>query len=110
MRGESECATGCPSRATCRVTVLPVAVLRQELVVRVPARGEEVMAVILLARVVEVVDVRRVGGRTDRREPRIRDRRRRQTVVEARVVGGRVVELGLMDRLGRWDAEPVAER
>src|SRR4051794_8085228 len=106
IAGESVWATGWPRSATW----LAIAVLREELVVSRPARREEVVPVILLARVVEVVDVRRVGCRTDRGEARVRDRRRRQAEVEARVVGRRIVKLRLVDRLGRRDVEPVTER
>src|SRR5437660_11942435 len=99
MRGESDCATGCPSRATCRV--LAIAVLGEELVVGASTRGEEVVPVILLARVVEVVDMRGMGGGPDRRKTRIGDRRRRQAEMHARVVRRGVLQLRLMNRLGR---------
>src|SRR5438874_5634976 len=105
IAGESEWATGWPSSATW----LAIAVLREELVVRRPARREEVVPVILLARVVEVVDVRRVRCGPDRGEARDRDRRRRQAEAEARVVRRRIVELRLSDRVRRRDVQPVPE-
>src|SRR4051794_9791469 len=107
MRGERECATGWPRSAT---WPLAIAVLGEEPVVRVPARGEEVVLVVLLARVVEVVDLRRMRGRADRGEARTRDRRRRQAGVEPGVVRRVVLELRLVDRLGRRDVEPIAQR
>src|SRR6476620_9248137 len=54
IRGESECATGCPRRAT-SVAVLGL-VVEEVLVVR----REVVVPVVRLAHEVEVVDVRRV--------------------------------------------------
>src|SRR6476646_11618168 len=104
IRSESECATGWPSRAT-SVAVLGL-VLEEVLV----ARREVVVLVVRLANEVEVVDLRGVRGRLERRNPGIVDRRRRQAVVHPRVVRRRVVQLGSRERLGRRDVEPVAER
>ena len=66
--------------------------------------------VVRLAHEVEVVDLRRIRGGLERRHPGIVDRRRRQAVVHPRVVRRRVVQLGLRERLGRRDVEPVAKR
>src|SRR5204862_5207581 len=104
IRGDNECDTGWPSSTT-SVAVLSL-VLEEVLVVR----REVVVLVVRLAHEVEVVDLRGVRGRLERRGPGIVDRRRRQAVVHPRVVRRRVVQLGLRERLGRRDVEPVAER
>src|SRR5206468_3101292 len=87
IRGDSECATGCPRRTT-SIPVLGL-VLEEVLVVR----REVVVLVIRLAHEVEVVDVGRVRGRLERRHAGVVDRRRRQAVVQPRVVRRRVVQL-----------------
>src|SRR5690349_2292378 len=110
MRGDSECATGRPSSATWLIRSAAVAVRALVLRERARAGGEEMVHLVRLADEVEVVDLRRVRSRTDRREPRVRDRRRRQSEHLARVVRAVAVELGLADRLGRLDVEPVAQR
>src|SRR5262249_25413783 len=62
IRGESECATGCPSSATTHV--VPLIAMRVRVVLEVAvARREEVMHVIRLPHEVEVVDLRRTRGR-----------------------------------------------
>src|SRR5690242_3389427 len=72
IRGDRECATGCPRRTT-SVAVLGL-VLEEVLV----ARREVVVPVVRLAHEVEVVDLRGIRGRLERRHPGIVDRRRRQ--------------------------------
>ena len=81
--------------------------LAQELV---RVGGEEVMALVGLADEVEVVDAGRMSGGADRREARVRDRRRRQPAEAARVVPARARESSLGQGLGPRDVEPVADR
>src|SRR3979409_1262408 len=103
--GESECATGWPSSATSLVPVLTLVI--EEVVVVV---GEIVMHLVALADEVEPVAGRRMRGGLHRREPRIRDRCRRQPrdVRIARVVRIRAREIGLCQRLGAWHVQAVA--
>src|SRR4051812_41269461 len=89
IRGESECATGCP-RSTTSVAVLGL-VLEEVLVVR----REVVMPVIGLAHEIEVVHLCGMRGCLERRHARVVDRRRRQAGVQPRVVGRRVLQLRL---------------
>src|SRR6185503_14725684 len=95
IRGDSECATGCPRRTT-SVAVLGL-VLEEVLVVR----REVVVAVVGLADEVEVVDLRRMRRRLERRHAGVVDRRRRQAVVQPCVVRRRIGQLGLRQRLDR---------
>src|SRR4051812_6232655 len=53
-----------------------------------------------LHHVIEVADARRVGGRLDRCEPRVTDRRRREAGPSAGVVGRVTGELALGERPG----------
>src|SRR6266513_2484205 len=77
IRGDNECDTGWPSSTT------SVAVLRLVLEEVLVVRREVVVLVVRLAHEVEVVDLRGVRGRLERRGPGIVDRRRRQAVVHA---------------------------
>src|SRR3954453_23669368 len=100
MRGDSDCATGCPSRATWRISAAVTVrafVLRE----RGVTRGEEVVHLVRLAHEVEEVDLRGVGSGLDRREAGVCDRRRRQARLAPRVIGVVAVELRLENRLRR---------
>src|SRR5437868_7356528 len=77
---------------------------------RVVARREEVVLLVRLAHEVEVVHLRGVRGGLHRRETGVRDRRRRQARVVARVVRAVALQLRLEDRLRPRDAEAVTER
>src|SRR5579862_5790418 len=107
MRGESECATGWPSSATTLVAVETLVV--DEIVVVV---GEVVVHLVRLADEVEPVTGRRMCSGLDRREPGIRDRRRRQPedVRVPRVVRVVARELRLGERLRTGNVQAVARR
>ena len=90
------------------LTAVPVRalVLRE----RGVAGREEVVDLVGLADEVEVVDLRRMRGGADRRQPGVGDRRRRQAGELARVVRVVALQLRLEDRLRRRDVQPVAKR
>ena len=84
--GESEAARDPHASCSHRRASAAVAVLARLAAELVGVGGEEVVQLVGLPDVVEVVDLRRVRGSLDRRQPRVPDRRRRQPLVAARVV------------------------
>src|SRR4026209_2718214 len=74
------------------------------------ARSEEVTAALAPANEVEVVDASGIGGSTHRRQPGIRDGRRRKTGAMACVVRIVALEIRLLERLGAGHVAAVSDR